>query len=103
MAACPCGVTESWIVDRDPATTTRVVDDLMGRAARAALHGGTCIWCVETSLCVRWQRALGENADEVWRACEAPPKEATQFERWTRGIATAIGRIVDQLLRAITF
>jgi hypothetical protein len=103
-AACPCGVTESWIVNRDPGTTATQAADAMGDASAASpLHGATCIWCVETTLCVRWQRALGEGAEDAWRTCEAPPKEATQLERWAQAITAAIGALLEPLLRIVRF
>lgn len=100
--ACPCGVSEAWIVDRHPgATASR--DDLMGGVTTGAMHGGTCVWCVETSLCVRWQRALGNAAEAAYQTCEAPPKESTGLERLSQQLAAAIGAIVDRLLRAVRF
>jgi len=87
LAPCPCGVSESWIVDLDPHATAN--DDTMAVVAAAtSLQGGTCQWCVDTSLCVRWHRARGDDATKTWSACEAPPKEATQFEKlWSALIA----------------
>ena len=32
----------------------------------------TCEWCIETSLCVRWQRALGVSTADAWAHCKSP-------------------------------
>jgi hypothetical protein len=67
------------------------------------LHGGTCIWCVETSLCVRWHRSLGDDPEEAWSVCQAPPKEATALERFTQRLGRAVGELVDALARVFNF
>jgi hypothetical protein len=94
---CPCpGESEAWIVDIHPTPViplpTSPSGDLMASTVPRRL-GGTCAWCVDTSLCVRWHRALGTAADESWTACSAPPRSATGLEAaldallsWLNGI-----------------
>jgi hypothetical protein len=98
---CPCEQPEGWIVDVDPAVLRggrgQEPVDTMGSIA-AGRHGGTCAWCVETSLCVRWQLALGETSAEAWAICESPPADAAARERGffalLRGIADFVKRHV---------
>lgn len=70
--ACAPGA-EAWYVDLDPAVPESPRDDVMDSptASDAAL-GTTCAWCVETSLCVRWQRALGDSVEVAWVRCGNP-------------------------------
>ena len=96
--ACPCEQPEGWIVDVDPSVQPgrgQVPADTMGSVA-AGRHGATCAWCVETSLCTRWQMALGESAAEAWGLCESPPQDAAARERGffalVRGIAEFVKR-----------
>jgi hypothetical protein len=95
---CPCPTEPGyWRVDRQPLAAAGDPPDLMGAIAGAQIHGGACGWCVETSLCVRWQRALGRTADRARQYCDAPPdsiediKEAiaalvAEILRWIRGL-----------------
>ena len=69
----------------------------------AALHGGTCIWCVETTLCVRWQRALGDAPQKAWDTCQAPPKSATGFERAWQAVAAWIAQILTSVFGNVVF
>jgi hypothetical protein len=85
---CPCGQLEGWIVDRNPALT-RMPDSMASIDARR--HGGTCAWCVESSLCVRWQLALGDSPEQAWTRCNAPPEDAVAQERSWRRTLEAIG------------
>jgi hypothetical protein len=65
---------------------------------RQELHGGTCTWCVETSLCVRWHRSLGDDAQKTWNACQAPPKSATALERVWRALLEFIRNLLASTL-----
>jgi hypothetical protein len=102
---CPCTGGEFWIADRDPrvAGATPVSDTMGVVSAAVELKGGTCQWCVETSLCVRWHRARGDDAAKTWTACEAPPKQATQFERLWNALVAWINAILAAILNAIRF
>ena len=104
IGACPCEPSaEYWIVDIDPSTST-VRDDAMARMTSAlARHGGTCQWCVETALCVRWHRARGDTPEATWAACSAPPKAATGFEALWRALVEWIGRIIAAILNIFRF
>ena len=64
-------------------------------SAAGERHGGTCAWCVETSLCVRWQRALGDDSQKAWETCQAPGL--------VQALASAVGQIIDSLLRLVVF
>jgi hypothetical protein len=100
---CPCGAPEFWVADLNPgvgATPPPRLSDAMAVIAAPPppdLLGGTCAWCIETSLCVRWHRALGDPAQKSWDACQAPPKAATSFER----VWAAFFRWLADLLRQI--
>lgn len=98
---CPCGVAESWIVDTNPAAASPE-QDTMGRIG-AAREGGTCGLCVETSLCVRWQRARGDSPAVAWGICEAPPADAVERERQLRGLLPSLLAWLEELLRGILF
>lgn len=100
-AACPCGVSEAWIVDTNPATTAPQQDS-MGTVL-AQREGGTCALCVETSLCVRWHRARGDSAEQAWQACEAPPADAVERERGVLALLRAILEWIESWLRRILF
>jgi hypothetical protein len=76
---CPCGQGEAWIVDTNAAVTTANAVDTMGAIA-AERQGGTCAWCVETTLCLRWHEALGNSAADAWAVCAAPPQDAVARE-----------------------
>ena len=104
IGACPCEPgAEYWIVDIDPLSPT-VRDDAMARMSSALeRHGGTCQWCVETTLCVRWHRARGDTPQVAWTTCSAPPKEATGFEALWRALVEWIGRIVAWILSVFRF
>ena len=65
----------------------------------AERHGGTCAWCVETSLCVRWQRALGNSVDSAHSYCDAPPLNAAEAERQSVTLAAAILAWVRELTK----
>jgi len=69
----------------------------------ASLHGGTCIWCVETTLCVRWQRALGDSPQKAWDTCQAPPKSATGFERAWQALVAWIAQILTSIFGNVVF
>jgi hypothetical protein len=96
-APCPCsGEEEAWIVDNNPLTApTNPRDAMASVSAAGERHGGTCAWCVETSLCVRWQRALGDDSQKAWETCQAPGL--------VQALASAVGQIIDSLLRLIVF
>jgi len=70
--ACPCvgaGV-QAWIVDVSPNQST---NDAMAVSLPAPNHhGSTDRVCLETSLCVRWERARGETVADAWSACADP-------------------------------
>lgn len=99
--ACPCGVSEAWIVDKNPAVTTPQQDS-MGTVL-AQREGGACALCVETSLCVRWHRARGDSAERTWQACEAPSADAIERERGTLALIRAILEWIESWLRRILF
>jgi hypothetical protein len=104
IGACPCEASaEYWIVDIDPSTTT-VRDDAMARMTSALeRHGGTCQWCVETVLCVRWHRARGDTPEAAWSICSAPPKSATGFEALWRALVEWIAGIIAAFLNLFRF
>lgn len=69
---CPCVTPDvsAWIVDVSPNAPG---NDAMATVSPAPNHhGSTDRVCLETSLCVRWERARGLTADEAWARCEAP-------------------------------
>lgn len=70
---CSCAPSaKAWHVDLDP-TFSSAIDDLMAQLPDTpSFLGSTCAWCVETSLCVRWQRALGDSPGAAWAHCESP-------------------------------
>ena len=98
---CPCEpLAEAWIVNTNPhvasaAAMTR--PDSMA-SVTAERHGSTCAWCVETSLCVRWQRARGDTAEAAWNHCNAPPENAATLERQS----VTLARAIYEWLRALT-
>jgi hypothetical protein len=96
-APCPCsGEDQAWIVDNNPLTApTNPRDAMASVSAAGERHGGTCAWCVETSLCVRWQRALGDDSQKAWETCQAPGL--------VQALASAVGQIIDSLSRLIVF
>jgi len=106
---CPCGQPEAWIVDRDPSPRFGVDRDPKKRTndsmavVTARRHGGTCAWCVETSLCIRWQRALGDDPQEAWSYCESPPENAVDIERGLDGIAGWIRGLVEEISKRVIF
>jgi hypothetical protein len=105
LAACPCGQAEGWIVDRNPAASSSPAGtntDTMGTVL-APRHGGTCARCVETSLCVRWQRARGQSSSDTWNYCEAPPLDAANNERITVSLMQAIAAYIRELTRGWIF
>jgi hypothetical protein len=97
--ACPCGAPQFWITDLDPSPTPPGPRDAMAAITTSReLHGGTCTWCVETSLCVRWHRSLGDDAQKTWDVCQAPPKSATGLERLWKALARFISDLVAKIL-----
>jgi hypothetical protein len=105
LPACPCGQTEGWIVDRNPAASSSAPGtntDTMATALAPRL-GGTCARCVETTLCVRWQRGRGQSASEAWSYCEAPPLDAADNERATVTLMQAIAAYIRELTRGWLF
>ena len=98
---CPCGQTEAWIVDLNPlvlsAADVRLPDSMA--TVTAQRHGSTCAWCVETSLCVRWQRARGDSPEAAWNRCNAPPENAAELERQSVTLARAIFEWLRSLTR----
>jgi hypothetical protein len=97
---CPCGQTEAWIVDTNPqvAPSPAMTRPDSMASITAERHGSTCAWCVETSLCVRWQRARGDNLEAAWNRCNAPPENAAELERQSVSLARAI----YECIRALT-
>jgi hypothetical protein len=94
LAPCPCGGNEFWIVDNDPGNAAATADTMGVVAAASSLQGGTCQWCVETSLCVRWHRARGDDPAKAWGACEAPSKQAVALEQFQRAMIAWINSII---------
>ncbi len=89
--ACPCGTIAAWITDAIAEPVSAPHDDAMaGVTTPLPLHGGTCAWCVETSLCVRWQSAHADDFDpvEIWKACSNPPKWTRHFNNLVEYILT---------------
>ena len=99
VGACPCeAAAEYWTVDIDPSSST-VRDDAMARMTSALeSHGGTCQWCVETTLCVRWHRARGDTPDAAWTVCSAPPKQATLLEALWRALLEWLRQLLALIL-----
>jgi hypothetical protein len=99
---CPCGEPEAWIVDKNPDVFVLpqfpVPPDSMA-SITASRDGSTCGWCVETSLCVRWQRARGDTSDAAWNYCKAPPQNAAELERQSITLARAIMEWIEELIR----
>ena len=63
---CPCAPqTQAWIVDKAPIGDGS--NDIMSVLADS--HGGTCLWCTETSFCVRWETGRGVGPVEAWSTC----------------------------------
>ena len=101
---CPCGDSEFWVADINPRALLAgraepPAPDAMAAIIGGELHGGTCAWCVETSLCVRWQRSRGSTAEEAWSVCRAPPKFAVGLER----LVSAIVEIFEPIFSRIRF
>jgi hypothetical protein len=94
---CPCsGELAAWIVDNNPLSAPTNPRDAMGSVSAAGeRHGGTCAWCVETSLCVRWQQALGDDSQKAWGTCQAPGL--------LQGLLAAIAQLLDSILRHVVF
>jgi hypothetical protein len=100
--ACPCGASQFWIVDLDPGPTPPGPQDAMASITSSReLHGGTCTWCVETSLCVRWHRSLRDDAQTTWEACQAPPKSATGLERLWKALVQFIASLIGKILNLV--
>jgi hypothetical protein len=97
---CPCGQPEAWIVDTNPhvASAPAMTRPDSMASVTAERHGGTCAWCVETSLCVRWQRARGNTVEAAWNHCNAPPENAAELERQS----VTLARAIFEWLRALT-
>lgn len=100
-SACPCGQPEAWIVDTNPdiASAPAMTRPDSMASVTAERHGGTCAWCVETSLCVRWQRARGDTIDAAWNYCNAPTQNAAELERQSITLARAIIEWIRALVR----
>jgi hypothetical protein len=99
---CPCGQSEAWIVDTNPHVTPSALSPPMPDSMAALMaqrKGGTCAWCVETSLCVRWQRARGETAEATWNYCNAPPENAVELERAYVSLVRAIYECIRRYVR----
>jgi hypothetical protein len=94
---CPCpGQSEAWIVDNNPRVAPTNPRDAMASVSDAAeVHGGTCAWCVETTLCARWHRALGDSAEKSWQTCAAPGL--------AQGLVAAFVQALEDFFRHIVF
>ena len=104
IAACPCEPgTEYWIVDIDPSVSTVRTDAMANVTAALEWHGGTCLWCVETTLCVRWQRSLNDSAETAWSKCSAPPKEATRWEAALSALAEWLNTLIQRIQKRVQF
>jgi hypothetical protein len=97
---CPCGQPEAWIVNTNPqvAPSPGMTRPDSMASVTAERHGGTCAWCVETSLCVRWQRARGDTVEASWNHCNAPPENAAELERQS----VTLARAIIEWIRALT-
>ena len=95
----PCACEEQreyWRVDRNPADTN-LSGDLMKLIGSNVDHGGACARCVETSLCIRWERARGRTPAQTRDYCEAPPEDIVAIQTATVGIVTRIARWFREL------
>ena len=101
---CPCGEPAAWIIDTNPdiASAPAMTRPDSMASVTAERHGSTCAWCVETSLCVRWQRARGDTTDAAWNYCKAPPQNAAELERRSITLAHAIMEWIIELIEALT-
>lgn len=105
-SACPCGAPQFWVVDLNPTLAPAPVgtQDAMALVSTAGpRHGGTCTWCVETTLCVRWHRALGDTPEKAWEACQAPPKSLTGFERAWNALLRCLAILIAKILEVVRF
>lgn len=104
LAACPCGGSEFWIVDHNPVAQAANAVDTMGVVSTtASQQGGTCQWCVETTLCLRWQGARGDNPADAWGVCEAPAKQAPQLQATQLGLVAWINAFIAWLQSVVIF
>lgn len=103
-APCPCEASATyWFVDIDPSSPS-ARDDAMGRMMVALeRHGGTCQWCVETALCVRWHRARGDSPEQAWTSCASPPKNATMLEALWRALLAWLRQLIAGILNIFVF
>ena len=97
VADCACEPDKSyWRLDRSPADAASE-QDLMATVTRGTDHGGACARCVETSLCVRWERARGRTAEQTWEYCEQPPENIVELQEGTVSLVDAIIRFFREL------
>ena len=94
-SACPCGAAQFWIADLNPlqASAPANLRDVMAAVSPGERHGGTCAWCVETSLCVRWNAALGHDSQKIWDNCNMPVSDSA-LQAFVRGVGELILRVV---------
>ena len=74
---CPCDPAQTvWILDpRTPAQAGQPQDDLMGvrdPADPRELHGPACALCIETELCLLWERGSDRSEAEARAHCIRP-------------------------------
>lgn len=74
---CPCDPEQTvWILDRrTPSLANQTDDDLMGTRDRARpreLHGPACALCIETELCLLWERGSDRSEEEARAHCMRP-------------------------------
>lgn len=94
---CACEeLSEYWRVDRNPADAN-LSGDLMQVIGDDIDHGGACARCVETSLCVRWERARGRTPVQTHAYCAAPPEDIVALQVATVGLVTRIARWFREL------
>lgn len=92
---CACEEdAEYWLLDSNPLQPGENVD-LMGALTAPVDHGEACARCVETSLCVRWERARGRSEVEAWGYCALPPENIVELQQ---GILEIIRSIVSAIL-----
>ncbi len=88
--ACACEPEASyWRLDRSP-VPAGADRDLMATVTQDVDHGGACARCIETSLCVRWERARGRTAEQTWEYCEQPPENIVELQEGTVSLVDAI-------------
>lgn len=74
---CPCDPEQTvWTLDgRTPSRPGEADDDIMGSrdvSSPRELHGPACALCIETELCLLWERGSGRSEEEARSHCIRP-------------------------------